>query len=160
MLATRIIPCLDVDEGGVFKGIRFKNLVPAGDPVRLAQRYYEEGADELTFLDIGASWKSRKTLIEIVEKVSRVIFIPLCAGGGVKSLSDIKELLRAGADKVSICTAALENPSLLREASLAFGSQSVVLSIDAGRAGQGWHAFMKGEELIQALKLLTGREKE
>jgi len=159
MLATRIIPCLDVDEGGVFKGIRFKNLVPAGDPVGLAQRYYEEGADELTFLDIGASWKSRKTLIEIVEKVSRVIFIPLCAGGGVKSLSDIKELLRAGADKVSICTAALENPSLLREASLAFGSQSIVLSIDAGRAGQGWHAFMKGGRIDSGLEVVDWARK-
>ena len=159
MLATRIIPCLDVDEGGVFKGIRFKNLVPAGDPVRLAQRYYEEGADELTFLDIGASWKSRKTLIGVVEKVSRVISIPLCAGGGVKSLSDIKELLRAGADKVSICTAALENPSLLREASLAFGSQSVVLSIDAGRAGQGWHAFMKGGRIDSGLEVVDWARK-
>jgi cyclase len=90
MLATRIIPCLDVDEGGVFKGIRFKNLVPAGDPVRLAQHYYEEGADELTFLDIGASWKSRKTLIEIVEKVSRVIFIPLVLGAGSKVFPILK----------------------------------------------------------------------
>jgi len=144
MLTVRIIPCLDVDEGLVVKGVKFRDLKVAGDPVELALKYYQEGADELTFLDVGASIKSRKTMIEVVKKISEKIFIPLTAGGGIKSLDDIRELLLAGADKVSICTAAIENPSLIQEAARTFGSQCIVLSLDAARVNGGWQAFIRG----------------
>ncbi len=144
MLSVRIIPCLDVDEGLVVKGVKFKNLEVAGDPVQLALKYYQEGADELTFLDVGASVKSRKTMVEVVKKISEHIFIPLTAGGGIKTLDDIRELLLAGADKVSICTAAIENPALIKQAAQIFGSQCIVLSIDAARVNGGWQAFVRG----------------
>ncbi len=144
MLTTRIIPCLDVDEIGVVKGVRFRDLVRAGDPVELAGRYYEQGADEIAFLDVGASWKSRKTLLGLVREVSRAVFVPLSAGGGVGSTDDFREILRAGADKVSVCTAALKAPELLTRAASEFGSQCVVLSVDAGRTGGTWHAFAQG----------------
>lgn len=144
MLTARIIPCLDVDEGYVVKGVKFKNLTVAGDPAELALKYFQDGADELTFLDVGASVKSRKTMIEVVKKISEQIFIPLTAGGGIKSLNDIRELLLAGADKVSLCTAAIENPALIKEASRVFGSQCIVLSIDAARVNSSWRAFMRG----------------
>ncbi|MGQ9618502.1 MAG: imidazole glycerol phosphate synthase subunit HisF [Candidatus Aminicenantia bacterium] len=147
MLTVRLIPCLDVDDGMVVKGVRFRNLIVAGDPVELAKRYYDEGADELAFLDVGASVKSRKTLLEVVEKISSHIFIPLTAGGGVRSISDIRKLLLAGADKVAICTSALERPFLIKESAEEFGSQCVVLSIDAKRTGDKWHAFSKGGTL-------------
>lgn len=144
MLTARIIPCLDVDEGLVVKGVKFNNLTVVGDPVELALKYFQDGADELTFLDVGASVKSRKTMVEVVKKISEQIFIPLTAGGGIKSLNDIRELLLAGADKVSICTAAIENPALIKEASRVFGSQCIVLSIDAARVNSSWRAFMRG----------------
>jgi len=144
MLTMRIIPCLDVDEGLVVKGVKFKDLKVAGDPVELALKYYQEGADELTFLDVGASLKSRKTMMEVVKKISEKIFIPLTAGGGIRSLDDIRELLLAGADKVAICTAAIENPSLIQEAARSFGSQCIVLSVDAARVNGGWQAFTHG----------------
>ncbi|HPC72436.1 MAG TPA: imidazole glycerol phosphate synthase subunit HisF [Treponema sp.] len=149
MLAKRIIPCLDVDDGRVVKGVKFEGIKDAGDPVDLARRYNEQGADELTFLDIGASYKSRDTLMEVVRQVAREVFIPLCVGGGIRTVDDMRLAMNAGADKVSVCTAALRNPELLTDMARAYGSQCVVLSIDAKRvSGPGedprWHAFAKG----------------
>lgn len=154
MLTLRIIPCLDVDEGLVVKGVKFKNLAIAGDPVELAIKYYQAGADELTFLDVGATVKSRKTLVDVVKKISKEIFIPLTAGGGIQSIEDIRQLLRAGADKVSLCTAALMNPLLLKEAARLFGSQCLVLSIDAARINSGWHAFIRGGRQDSGLEVV------
>ena len=131
MLTKRIIPCLDVDSGRVVKGISFVDLKDAGDPVELAAFYYHQGADEIVFLDITASSEGRGTIVGLVERVSREVFIPLTVGGGVRTTTDIKGLLEAGADKVSINTAAVMNPQLLREASKLFGSQCIVVAIDA-----------------------------
>jgi cyclase len=133
MQAKRIIPCLDVDDGRVVKGIKFKEIQDAGDPVELARRYNDEGADELTFLDIGASYKSRATLLDLVRQVAAEVFIPLCVGGGIRTVADMREAMNAGADKVSVCTSALQRPELLSEMARAYGSQCVVLSIDAKR---------------------------
>ena len=148
MQAKRIIPCLDVDDGRVVKGIKFQGIKDAGDPVKLARRYNDDGADELTFLDIGASHKSRATLLDVVRKVAAEVFIPLCVGGGIRKLEDMREAMNAGADKVSVCTSALQRPELLRELAGAYGSQCVVLSIDAKRVGGGgdlrWNAFSHG----------------
>ncbi len=151
MLTHRIIPCLDMDDGFVVKGIKFENLVKVGDPVALARKYYLEGADELIFLDVGATVKSRKTMFEVVERVSAEIFIPLTVGGGIKNIEDIKNLLMAGADKVSLCTAAIQNPSLIEEAASLFGSQCIVISIDAARCGESWHAFTSGGKVDSGL---------
>jgi cyclase len=134
--AKRIIPCLDVDDGRVVKGIKFKGIQDAGDPVELARRYNDEGADELVFLDIGASYKSRATLLDVVRQVAAEVFIPLCVGGGIRSVDDMREAMNAGADKVSVCTSALSRPELLSEMAKAYGSQCVVLSIDAKRVSQ------------------------
>jgi cyclase len=147
--AKRIIPCLDVDDGRVVKGVKFKGIQDAGDPVEMARQYNADGADELTFLDIGASYKSRATLLDVVGKVAREVFIPLCVGGGIRSVDDMRDAMNAGADKVSVCTSALKRPRLLSEMALAYGSQCVVLSIDAKRVGEGgagpvWHAFSHG----------------
>jgi cyclase len=150
MQAKRIIPCLDVDDGRVVKGIKFKGIQDAGDPVDLARRYNGEGADELTFLDIGASYKSRATLLDVVSRVAAEIFIPLCVGGGIRRVEDMRDAMNAGADKVSVCTSALQNPALLSEMAAAYGRQCVVLSIDAKRAGTApdhspiWHAYSHG----------------
>jgi cyclase len=144
MLTTRIIPCLDVEDGRVVKGTRFTDLRDAGDPVDLAREYDRQRADELIFLDIGATYRSRKTMLEVVEKVSREVFIPLTVGGGVTSISDMRRLLLAGADKVSVCSAALLNPQLLTDAAGIFGSQCVVLSVDAKRTGDSWQCYIKG----------------
>ncbi|GHU69574.1 imidazole glycerol phosphate synthase subunit hisF1 [Spirochaetia bacterium] len=150
MQAKRIIPCLDVDDGRVVKGIKFKGIQDAGDPVELARRYNDDGADELTFLDIGASYKSRATLLDVVRRVAAEVFIPLCVGGGIRTVDDMREAMNAGADKVSVCTSALQNPQLLSEMARAYGSQCVVLSIDAARTGTDkngkpvWHAFSHG----------------
>lgn len=133
MLAKRIIPCLDVKDGRVVKGVNFVNLRDAGDPVREALGYAEAGADEIAFLDINASVEARGTLVEMVQHVADVLFIPFTVGGGVKSADDFRELLRAGADKVTINTAAVENPSLIHELAERFGCQCVVVAIDAGR---------------------------
>jgi len=130
-LAKRIIPCLDVDKGRVVKGVNFLNIKDAGDPVEVARRYDLEGADEITMLDITASHESRDTTYQTVEKIAGEVFIPLTVGGGVKSLEDIKNLLRSGADKVSINTAAVENPDFIKEAADKFGSQCIVVAIDA-----------------------------
>ncbi len=142
MLAKRIIPCLDVTGGRVVKGVNFLQLRDAGDPVELAGRYNEQGADELVFLDITASSDAREIMADIVEKTARQVFIPLTVGGGIRSVA---EIILAGADKVSVNTAAVHRPELIRELSLEFGSQAVVLAIDARRAGHGgWNVFTKG----------------
>jgi imidazole glycerol-phosphate synthase subunit HisF len=133
MLAKRIIPCLDVDRGRVVKGIRFVDLVDAGDPVEQARRYDAEGADELVFLDITASAESRDTVLDMARRVADSIFIPFTVGGGIRTIEDMREMLRSGADKVSINTAAIKNPSLITEGARAFGSQAVVVAIDARR---------------------------
>src|SRR6267154_1546487 len=132
-LAVRVIPCLDVDAGRVVKGVNFENLRDAGDPVELAARYDAEGADELTFLDITASSGGRDTMYDVVRRTAEQVFIPLTVGGGVRSVADVDRLLRAGADKVSLNTAAIARPDLLAEAAQRFGSQCIVLSVDARR---------------------------
>ncbi|MDP1711465.1 MAG: imidazole glycerol phosphate synthase subunit HisF [Candidatus Nanopelagicaceae bacterium] len=133
-LSIRIIPCLDVTDGRVVKGINFTNLVDAGDPVEMASLYDSEGADELTFLDISASSSGRETTLDVVGKTADQVFIPLTVGGGIRSVDDVDQLLRAGADKISINTAAIARPELIAEISDAFGSQVLVLSVDARRA--------------------------
>ncbi|WP_113703525.1 imidazole glycerol phosphate synthase subunit HisF [Nonomuraea lactucae] len=133
-VAVRVIPCLDVDAGRVVKGVNFTNLRDAGDPVELARRYDAEGADELTFLDITASSGERETMLDVVRRTAEQVFIPLTVGGGIRSVEDVDRLLRAGADKVSLNTAAIARPELLTEASRRFGAQCVVLSVDARRA--------------------------
>jgi len=133
-LAKRIIPCLDVDQGRVVKGVNFENLVDAGDPVELARRYGVEGADELTFLDISASVDARATTLDIVRRTAEQVFIPLTVGGGIRTVEDVNQLLRAGADKVSINTAAIARPELINEIADRFGNQVLVLSVDARRA--------------------------
>ena len=144
MLATRVIPCLDVDFGRVVKGIKFRDIRDAGDPVELAREYNRQGADEITFLDIGASARSRDTMVDVVERVSVVVFVPLTVGGGIRSVDDMRRILNAGADKVAVCTAALRHPDLLKEGANLFGSQCIVLSVDAQRAGDSWHAYARG----------------
>lgn len=133
-VAIRVIPCLDVDNGRVVKGVNFQGLKDAGDPVELARRYDAEGADELTFLDVSASKEGRGTMLDVVRRTAEQVFIPLTVGGGVRSEEDVDELLRAGADKVSVNTSAIARPALLRELSRRFGAQCVVLSVDARRA--------------------------
>ncbi len=146
-LAKRIIPCLDVDAGRVVKGVRFVDIRDAGDPVEVARRYDEQGADEITFLDITASSEERETMVHVVEAVAGQVFIPLTVGGGIRTLEDIRRMLGAGADKVSINTAAVARPEFVREASRRFGSQCIVVAIDARRAGDEplrWEVFTHG----------------
>ncbi len=133
MLTKRIIPCLDVKDGRVVKGIKFLGLKDAGDPVEVAKRYDDEGADELTFLDITASHEKRRTIFDVVEKTASQVFMPVTVGGGVRTLQDIRDLLNAGADKVSINTAAVQNPDFVREAAAKFGTQCIVVAVDAKR---------------------------
>ena len=128
----------------VVKGVRFRQLRDAGDPAELARYYSNQGADEITFLDVAASAKSQDLMIEIVERVSNEVFIPLTVGGGIRTLEDMHQLLKAGADKVALCTAAIQHPELIRDGAAAFGSQCIVLSIDALRCGPTWHAFTHG----------------
>jgi cyclase len=135
-LAIRIIPCLDVADGRVVKGVNFQNLVDAGDPVELASYYAENGADEITFLDISASKDDKKTIIDVVKKTAEAVFVPLTVGGGIRSVEDVDLLLRAGADKVSMNTSAISNPDLINAISKRFGSQVLVISIDARRTGE------------------------
>lgn len=144
MLAKRIIPCLDVKDGRVVKGTQFINLKDAGDPVENAKAYDEQGADEIAFLDITASHEKREILIDIVRRTAEEIFIPLTVGGGVRNLEDIRKLLKAGADKVSINTAAVKDPSLVKRASMRFGSQCIVIAIDAKRRGESWEVHTHG----------------
>jgi len=144
MLTVRVIPCLDVIDGNVVKGTKFKKIRYAGDPVELARLYNEQAADEIIFLDIGATYRSRKIMIDVVEKVSKAVFVPLTVGGGIKSVQDMRNLLQAGADKISICSAALQNPKIISDGARIFGSQCIVLSVDAKKVGASWHAFVKG----------------
>ncbi|MCP3670322.1 MAG: imidazole glycerol phosphate synthase subunit HisF [Gammaproteobacteria bacterium] len=149
MLAKRIIPCLDVDAGRVVKGVKFVEIRDAGDPVEVARRYNEEGADEITFLDITASSDDRDTIVHVVEQVASEVFIPLTVGGGIRSCDDVRRMLNAGADKVGINTAAVFNPEFVKEATTRFGSQCIVVAIDAKRvSGEGeplkWEIFTHG----------------
>jgi imidazole glycerol-phosphate synthase subunit HisF len=143
-LAKRIIPCLDVTDGRVVKGVNFVELRDAGDPVEIARRYDEQGADELTFLDITASSDNRGLILHIIEEVASQVFIPLTVGGGVREVDDVRRLLNAGADKVSINTSAILNPQLVADASGRFGSQCIVVAIDAKHAGNRWEVFTHG----------------
>ncbi len=146
MLAKRIIPCLDIANGRVVKGVKFVELRDAGDPVEAARAYEAQGADELTFLDITASHEARDTIVDVVRAVAQQVFMPLTVGGGIRAAADIRKLLQAGADKVSINTAALDNPGMLNETSKQFGSQCIVLAIDARRRGdeKAWTVFTHG----------------
>lgn len=139
MLTKRIIPCLDVKDGETVKGINFENLKYAGDPVELAKKYSQEGADELVFLDITATNDGRKTMLNVVEQVAKKVFIPFTVGGGIRSIEDIRNLLLAGADKISLNTAAVQNPELIREASSHFGSQCVVVAVDAKKIDDDYY---------------------
>ena len=147
MLSKRIIPCLDVDRGRVVKGVSFIDIQDAGDPAELANYYNCEGADELVFLDITASSEKRKTMIEVVEKVSSEVFIPLTVGGGVSSTKDMGNMLNAGADKVAINSAAITNPKLIQNCSKYFGSQCVVVAIDAKKTNIGWKVYSHGGKI-------------
>lgn len=144
MLTRRIIPCLDVKDGRVVKGVNFVNLVDAGDPVEQAKLYDEQGADELTYLDITASVEKRAAIIDVVERTADQVFIPLTVGGGIRCLDDIRILLRAGADKVGINTAAVDDPELVKKAAVSFGSQCIVVAIDAKKKDDGWEVFTHG----------------
>ena len=143
-LAKRVIPCMDVTAGRVVKGVNFVSLRDAGDPVEIASRYDEQGADELTFLDITASSDGRDIILHVIEAVAAKVFIPLTVGGGVRKVDDVRRLLNAGADKVSINTAAVQNPSLVSEASGKVGNQCIVVAIDAKRRGEGWEVYTHG----------------
>ena len=144
MLAKRIIACLDVKDGQVVKGVNFVNLTIEGNPVELAEKYSNEGADELVFLDITATLESRNNVVDLVKEVAKKIFIPFTVGGGIRSVDDISELLDAGADKVSINSAALKNPGFLNDASKKFGSQCIVLAVDVKRNGNSWNVYSHG----------------
>ena len=145
--AKRIIPCLDVKDGRVVKGVNFVGLVDAGDPVEIAKRYNEEGADELCFLDITASHLERDTIVDVVERVARELFIPLTVGGGIRTIDDISRLLNVGCDKISLNSAAIKNPNLIDEAANKFGSQCVVVAIDAKKTGDNYSVFINGGRL-------------
>jgi cyclase len=149
MLTKRVIPCLDVDKGRVVKGVRFIDIKDAGDPVELAARYNDEGADELVFLDITASHEDRAIILDVVSATAESVFIPLTVGGGVRTVADVKTLLRAGADKVAVNTAAVGNPKLVRDAADEFGAQAIVVAIDARRreiscGDKAWEVFVEG----------------
>ncbi|MEX1377105.1 MAG: imidazole glycerol phosphate synthase subunit HisF [Eubacteriales bacterium] len=145
MLTKRVIPCLDVHDGRVVKGVNFVNLQDAGDPVEIAKAYNKAGADEIVFLDITASSDKRNIMLEVVEKTAEQIFIPLTVGGGIRSVEDFRRILRVGADKISINSSALNNPQLISDAAWKFGSQCVVVAIDAKRNGDGtWNAYING----------------
>jgi len=144
VLTKRIIPCLDVKDGRVVKGVAFVDLRDAGDPVEQAARYDAQGADEICFLDITASHERRKTILDVVTRTAERLFVPLTVGGGVHEVDDVRRLLEAGADKIAINTAAVADPSLVRAASDRFGSQAIVVAVDAKRAGAGWEVFVHG----------------
>lgn len=144
MLAKRIIPCLDIKDGRVVKGVNFVNLRDAGDPVEQARLYDEQGADELVFLDISATHEGRKTTLELVSRVAETVFMPLAVGGGIREVDDMRNLLLAGADKVSVNSAAIQRPELLSEGASRFGSQCIVLAIDARRKDSSWEVYVSG----------------
>lgn len=144
MLAKRIIPCLDICGGRVVKGVNFINLKDAGDPVEIARQYDKSGADELVFLDITASSDARSIVLDMVRRVSQQVFIPFTVGGGIRTVDDFKSILREGADKISVNSAAIKNPQLIADAATVFGSQCVVLAVDAKRKGSGWTVYLNG----------------
>lgn len=154
MYAKRIIPCLDVKNGRVVKGVSFVNLRDAGDPVECAAQYNKVGADELVLLDITATHEGRSTMIDIVERVASTIFIPFTVGGGIRELDDFTAMLRAGADKVSVNSAAVRNPSLIEQAAYKFGSQCVVCAIDAKRRGKSWEVYLNGGRIPTGIDAL------
>ena len=155
MLAKRIIPCLDVRDGRVVKGVNFFNIRDAGDPVELARCYSDQGADEIVFLDITATHEARKTVADVVERTAEQVFVPLTVGGGIRTLDDFRELLRAGADKISVNSAAVARPELITEAAERFGSQCVVLAVDARSRGDGtWEVVVAGGRKPTGLDLL------
>lgn len=153
MLTKRIIPCLDVTNGRVMKRINFVNLTDVGDPVEIAEFYNSKGADEIVFLDITATHEGRKTMIDVIKRTAEKVFIPLTVGGGIKSIEDFKEILRAGADKISINSAAIRNPGLITEAASKYGSQCVVVAIDGKKNddGSGWHVVINGGRINTGL---------
>lgn len=153
MVSKRIIPCLDIKDGRTVKGVNFVGLQDAGDPVELADRYSREGADELVFLDITATKEKRKTLLELVEKVARKVNIPFTVGGGISSVEDVNLLLRAGADKISINSSAVKNPELIRQLANKFGSQCIVLAVDAKLINGKWKVFLVGGRVETELDL-------
>lgn len=161
MLTKRIIPCLDIREGRVVKGVNFVNIIDAGDPVEAAAFYDKAGADELTFLDINASHENRGILIDVVKRVADCVFIPFTVGGGIKSTDDFREILKAGADKVSVNSAAVKNPMLIKEAASLFGSQCVVVAIDCKKNHQrgSWDVFLNGGRINTEIDALEWAEK-
>lgn len=154
MLKKRIIPCLDIKDGRTVKGVNFENLIDAGDPIELARYYVSEGADELVFLDITATLENRKTLIELVEKIAQNINVPFAVGGGVREWKDAEALLKAGADKVSINSAAVKNPDLITQIADQFGSQSVILAVDAKFENNEWRVYINGGKVRTDLDVL------
>ena len=154
MLSKRIIACLDIKDGKTVKGVNFENLIDAGDPVELAKRYSKEGIDELVFLDITATNQKRKTVVELVERISKEIFIPFTVGGGIKTIDDIKDILQAGADKVSINSQAVINPNLIKDCVKYFGSQCIVVAIDAKKINDDYYVFINAGQKNTGLKLL------
>ncbi len=154
MLAKRIIPCLDVKNGQTVKGINFENLKYAGDPVELAKKYSDEGADELVFLDITATNEGRKTTLKMVEKVAQNVFIPFTVGGGIKSVEDIKNLLLAGADKISLNSAAVKTPELIKKASGIFGSQCIVVAVDSKKINDNFYVFVNAGQKNTGIKVI------
>ena len=159
MLTKRIIPCLDVKGGRVVKGKSFVGLQDAGDPVELARFYYEQGADELVFLDITATLEGRDTMVDIVDRVSREVFMPLTVGGGLRTIEDMRRMLRAGADKVSVNSAAVANPPLISEGAEQFGSQCVVVAIDAKKKGRSWEVYVSSGQKATGLDALEWAKK-
>ena len=144
MLTKRIIPCLDVTAGRVVKGVNFVDLQDVGDPVAIAEFYNEQGADELVFLDITATSDERQTMVDVIEKTAEKVFIPLTVGGGIQTIADMKRILAAGADKISLNSAAVKNPQLIQDGAEKFGAQCIVIAIDAKKVGSSWHVFIKG----------------
>ncbi len=160
MLAKRIIPCLDVHNGRVVKGVNFENLREAGDPVELAAFYDQEGADELVFLDISASFEGRKTMVDVVRNTAKEVFIPFAVGGGIGSIDDIRNILKAGADKVSINSAAVREPGIISEGARKFGSQCIVVAIDARMTGKGqWEVYVNGGKVPTGIDALEWAKK-
>jgi len=159
MLAKRIIPCLDVKNGRVVKGINFVGLKDVGDPVECAKAYNEQGADEIVFLDITATNEDRGTIIDVVSKTAKEVFVPLTVGGGIRTIEDFRNLLRAGADKISINSSAVKNPDLIKEAADVFGSQCVVVAIDAKRFDDGFHVVVNGGRIDTGLNAIEWAKK-
>jgi cyclase len=159
MLAKRVIPCLDVEGGRVVKGVHFVNIRDAGDPVENAKIYNEQGADEIIFLDITASSDRRDIIIDVVERTAEEVFVPLTVGGGIRKLEDIRRILRAGADKVSVNTAAVKSPELVRRAADRFGSQCIVVAIDAKERGSSWEVYIQGGRTPTGLDVLDWARK-